>query len=230
MIIHDDFEQGSLQWLRARAGIPTASEFDQLLTPKFEIRTGEMPKTYLSKKLAEAWSGMPLVSEQNSFAMEQGVILEESAIPWYELEFGEQVRRVGFITTDDGRIGCSPDGLISDGGIEIKCPQSHTHIGYLLAGDVPKDYLCQVHGSLFVAGAPFWKFVSYNRRLPPLVLTVFRDDDIQKRIAEALAGFLERFDASMKRLVEMNDGIRPERPKLAPLPKTEEPEPEDVVP
>ena len=49
--------QGSIEWMQARAGIPTASEFDNLVTPKWEVRTGQMPKTYLARKLAEWWQG-----------------------------------------------------------------------------------------------------------------------------------------------------------------------------
>jgi len=217
MIVHRDFQQGSVEWTQIRAGIPTASEFDNILTPEFKIRTGQMPQTYLAKKLSEAWLGGSL-AEFTTFDVEQGRILEDEAIPWYELNFDEPVERVGFITTDDKKAGCSPDGLISDGGIEIKCPAVHTHVGYLLAGELPKDYACQVHGSMWVTGAPWWKFCSYRRRLPPLVLTIFRDDDIQKKIADALAGFLERFDAGWKRLVEMNGGREPARPKLSPIP------------
>jgi hypothetical protein len=228
MKIHREFEQHSLEWMQARAGIPTASDFDQLLTPEFKIRTGEMPKTYLNKKLAEAWTGEAVETFQ-SFAMEQGNILEDEAKPWYALEFSEPVESVGFITTDDGRVGCSPDGLISEGGIEIKCPAIHTHVGYLLNGDLPKDYACQVHGSMYVTGAPWWKFLSYRRRMPPLVLTIFRDETIQKAIGEALAGFLARFDESMARLVEMNGGPPQRKPRFVPSKMEQEPV-FDVIP
>ena len=215
-------EQNSLDWLTARAGIPTASELDRLLTPKFEIRTGEMPKTYLAQKVAEAWLRGPLPGYQ-TLDMEFGKILEEEAIPWYEFAFSETIQRVGLVTTDDGRVGCSPDGLIGeDGGIEIKCPEPHTHVNYLLAGEVPPQYLTQVHGSMFVTGRPWWKFVSYRRRFPPLVKLVERDDKIQATIKEALFGFLEKFDAAMKRMESMNGGSRPETSPAINQPKPEE--------
>jgi hypothetical protein len=202
--IRTDIQQGSLEWLAARAGIPTASEFDQLLTPEFEIRKGQMPATYLARKVAEKWLGGPLPGF-SSLDMEFGKILEEEAIPWYELEFGETIQRVGLVTTDDGRVGCSPDGLIGeDGGIEVKCPEPTAHVKYLLDGDVPKDYRAQVHGAMFVTGRAWWKFVSYRRHFPPVVLTVFRDDDIQAKIAEAVEAFLPRLDRAMERLGAMN--------------------------
>ena len=118
MKIHTEFAQNSLEWLQARSGIPTASEFDALVTPELKIRTGETPTSYLHKKIAEAWQGGPLPQFQG-LDMEFGHIREEEAIPWFELEYGVPVQRVALVTTDDGRIGCSPDGLIGeDGGIE----------------------------------------------------------------------------------------------------------------
>lgn len=222
-----DVQQGSVEWMQARAGIPTASEFDALVTPEWKIRTGDMPKTYLAKKLAEWWQGGPLL-EFNMFDMEQGKILEEEAIPWFELEFNQPVQRVGFITTDDGRIGCSPDGFMhinvtapdpkdlrfEHSGLEIKCPRPETHTGYLLTGTVPKAYLAQVHGGMFVTGAASWQFLSYRRRFPKLVLTVERDANINDCLIEALAKFLDAFDAGKARLCELNGGppIRPIRP------------------
>ncbi len=191
--------------MQARAGIPTASEFDQLLTPELKIRTGDMPKSYLNKKLAEAWLGGPLPAF-NSFDMDQGNILEEEAIPWFELEFGTTIERPGFITTDDGRVGCSPDGLLKDGGLEIKCPLVQTHIGYLLGGKVPPQYLAQVHGSLFVTGLPCWTFISYHRKLPALHLRIQRDEKINRAIEVALLAFGVEFDAGMNRLEQLNGG------------------------
>jgi len=196
-----DCKQGTEEWLRARAGIPTASEFDALITPEFVARKGQMPHTYLCKKLAEHWQGGPLPSFAPFGAMEQGQILEQEAVPWYELEFGTTINRVGFITTDDGRVGCSPDGLLGDdGGIEIKCPFADTHVRYLLAGEVPKDYTAQVHGSLYVTGRKWWKFVSYRRHFPALIVTVERDEEIMGKIGEALDEFLVRFQEGLELL------------------------------
>ncbi len=210
MIVHNVL-QGSDEWMKLRCGIPTASEMDALLTPEFKLRTGEGVQTYLAKKLAEKWLGRPLPSFSGFGDLEQGTILEEEAIPYYECENNCTIQRVGFITTDDGKAGCSPDGLIqyecgpgkqaiAAGGIEIKSPAIHTHVGYLLRWTLPKDYAAQVHGSMYVTGAPWWKFMSYNRHCPPLILTVERDEEIQKKIAEALASFNASFDAAYAKL------------------------------
>jgi len=211
-------EQGSVDWAIARSGIPTASEFDNLVTPKFEARDGVMPKTYLAKKLAEAWTGGPLV-EFNTFDMDQGTILQDEAIPWFELTLGQSVERVGLVTTDDGRIGCSPDGLLGDhGGLEIKCPAIHTHIKYLLDGGLPKDYAAQVHGAMFVTGRRWWKFLSYRRHFPALLFHVERDEAIQERLREALDNILAEFDAAMKTLEALNGGPPKRFTRTTPIP------------
>lgn len=214
-------QQNSLSWLMARAGIPTASEWDALISPEWKIRTGEMPKTYLARKVAEAWSGGPLPGF-NVIDMDFGKILEEEAIPWFEFSTGIQIQRVGLCTTDDGKLGCSPDGLIGeDSGIEIKCPEAQTHVKYVLNGILPKDYAVQVHGAMLVTGRPTWRFLSYRRLFPPLVLTIQRDEEIQKTLREALGAFLAEFERAMKRLEELNGG-----PPWRPAP----PEPEKTVP
>lgn len=205
MKVHE-VEQGSVDWMLLRSGIPTASEFDRLLTPEFKIRTGQMPASYLAEKIAEGWQGGPLASF-NTFDMDMGNILEDEAVPTYNLLHTPRMQRVGFITTDDGRIGCSPDGLLGDdGGIEIKCPRVETHTRYLLDGTLPKDYAAQVHGSMFVTGRPYWRFMSYRRHFPTLLLSIDRDEKIQAAIGEALGLFLEAFDKAMKRMVEINGG------------------------
>lgn len=206
MKIRTDFEQGSLAWMQARAGIPTASEFGQIVTPKWEVRKGGMPDTYLAEKVAEWWLNGPLAGF-NAFATEQGHLLEEEARPNYTLETGEAVQRVAFCTTDDERVGCSPDGLLGDdGGVEIKSPQIASHVKYLLAGKVPDDYLPQVQGSLFVTGRKYWRFFSYCRKMPPLILTVTPDPKAQAAIQEALELFLSKFEIAKARLIELNGG------------------------
>lgn len=219
--------QGSYEWMQARSGIPTASEFDALITPKFKIRTGEMPRTYLAKKVAEYWQDGPLPSF-NTVDMDIGQILEERAKPWYELETGQAITNVGLCLTDDGRVGCSPDGLLGDdGGIEIKCPALHTHVKYLLDGEVPDEYQLQVHGSMYVTGRQWWQFLSYASRFPKLLIKVERDEEKIAVIHEALSLFLDQFDQAVKQLEEINGGPRPV--SLASKMMREMPISEDII-
>ncbi len=215
MKIHD-CKQGELAWVKLHFGIPTASGLDNLLTPEFELRKGELPKTYVYKKVAEKLQGRPLIDlGASSFMLEQGMIVEEEARPWYALEYDKKIKEVGFITTDDGSFGCSPDGLIGiqrsiseamdempdeECGLEIKSPAAHTHVKYLVNGVLPKEYACQVMGSMFVTGFEKWIFCSYRRGFPALVLEIHRDEKAMSMIRAAINQFHGDFDRAMERI------------------------------
>jgi hypothetical protein len=193
-------EQGSEEWLRLHLGRPTASGFGDLMTTDFEPRKGEMPKTYLYKRLAEKLTGQPLPGF-TSRAVEQGLLMEDEAISWFELETGLTTTYMGFVVGDDDRCGCSPDSLVGDdAGIEIKCPNAETHLRYADAGVVPNDYVQQVHGSLFVTGRKEWHFLSYYRGLEPFRIVVKRDEEIMAKIGACLTKFYADFDAAFERL------------------------------
>jgi hypothetical protein len=210
--------QGSCEWEVLRSGKVTASELDRLVSPKGKVRTGDGPTTYLYEKLAERWLGRPLPSSMNLpvWAVEQGRILEEWARPGFALETNTEVQQVGFITKEEtgpmSLVGASPDGLIGDNcGLEIKCPRLQTHIGYISEGVLPEDYVLQVQGSLYVTGFPQWKFYSYYRKVPSLILTIEPDPDIQDAIEDALAVFLGKYEDAWAKLIELNGGVTPPR-------------------
>lgn len=219
-MIIDPAPQNSLEWIAARAGVVTASEMDNILTPEFAERKGEMRRSYMCRKLAEKWLRSALLGF-STLDMDFGKILEEECLPMFELETGLKLTTVGLCLTDDRKVGASPDALIGeDGGLEAKCPKAETHIKYLLDGGVPKDYLVQIHAALYVTGRPWWKFVSYHRRMPLLVVHVLREERIQSLIAAALEGFLAQFDDAYSRLQKINGGP-PGRRVTIPIPKPE---------
>jgi hypothetical protein len=107
------------------------------------------------------------------------------------------------------------------------------HFKTLLSGKIPDQYLPQVHFSLYVSGFEQWKFISYKRHAPQFVITVDRDPEIMEKIHDALMPFLDKLDAAMSRLTEINGGppprltaiprampeIKPITTKLAPAPE-----------
>lgn len=226
-------QPNSLEWMAARAGVVTASEFDNIVTPLFAIRTGQMPFTYLAQKVAEKWIGGPLPGF-SSIDMEIGSVLEEKAIPLFQMETGYKVERVGLITSDDGKVGCTPDGLLADpvAGLECKCPRDETHVKYLLNGALPLEYAAQVHGAMYVTGRQLWYFMSYARGFPPFILKVKRDEKIIAVIDDAIrseGGFLDRLEDAFEQLVQANGGKLPRH--LVPNPanvKTFTGDPNDV--
>lgn len=205
-IIHDCLP-GDPVWQRARLGKVTASELDHLLTPQFAIRKGEMPHSYLCRKVAERFTGRPLEDEDfGPGDSGEGRALENEARKLFSISFqppGEPFLEAGFVEHAEGRFGCSPHALIGeDSGLEIKCPKVKTHVKYLLSGTLPPEYAAQVHGALYATGRASWMFMSYARGFPPFILTVRRDERICAAIAEALAGFYEHFDAALDLLHE----------------------------
>jgi hypothetical protein len=191
--------QRSEEWFAARRGLPTCSRFDMILTPKTG-KPASAQETLINQLIAE--SVLPpedglLRRNFTTPEIEQGMILEAEARCAYELEHanGAAVTEVGFLRSACGRFGGSPDALVGDeGGVEIKCPQAATHVGYLRAGELPPEYRCQVHGYLVVTGRPWWDFFSYARSFPPLRVRVVADDFTAKLAAE-LDAFCTRYAA-----------------------------------
>jgi len=165
------------EWWTARRGIPTASRMGDIITAQTMKPSVGMTR-YICELVGDlADPQYPRVDDYQSAAMKNGTILEPEARAWYEMDTNQTVRQVGFILSDDGRFGCSPDGLIGDaGGLELKSPLPKTHVAYLLDGGLPDAYKAQVHASLVVTGLAWWDFVSYCPGLEPLRVRVIPDD------------------------------------------------------
>lgn len=183
-----DFEQMSEEWFAARCGIPTASNFDKIITTKGE--PSKQRQKYLYRLAGEAVSGKAEETYQNA-AMLRGIEMEQEARSLYELSKDEDVQQVGFCLADDG-YGASPDGLVGDkGSLEIKCPTIAVHVEYLLANKLPTAYFQQVQGQLFVAEREWCDFVSYYPSIKPLIIRVNRDEVFIRKLETELKGFTE---------------------------------------
>jgi hypothetical protein len=124
--------------------------------------------------------------------------MEPLARAAFESRLSLEVTEVGFISREDGVIGCSPDGLISrDGkhveGLEIKCPLPKTHLRYLLDGGLPDTYKPQVHFSMMVTGLP-WHFFSYCPGMKPLHLFI-EPDDYTTKLQVMVEDFVSEYSA-----------------------------------
>lgn len=210
MIVHD-VAQGSGAWLDARAGIPTASCFGRIVTPSLTARTGQTPQSYMDRLLAERWLGHPVGDDGTGYLMDRGSILESEAIPWYEMRYDCRVRRVGFVTTDDGRLGCSPDGLVGDsGGIEIKCPGPQKHMSNLRCDGVPDEYMPQVLGVMWICGLAWLDWVSYHPVIPCVVRRVtwadLHDNEVVGPFCEAITAFAAELDSEWARMNRQPEG------------------------
>lgn len=219
MKIHRTLAQKSGEWFAARAGKVTGSELGNLITDKGAIRgwkTG-IPNSYLHRKLAERWRGMALQSFQGNYQTEQGELNEERARRYFASILEADIEQVGGIESDDGRLWCSPDGVIGEStGLEIKAPNLDTHIGWMLEGQaVPEEHVLQVQFSLFVSGWKMWRFLSYVKDAAHLAVTVEPDPELQETIGDALAEFTDRFEIGWKQWCDLNGGP-PERTAFVP--------------
>ena len=193
-----DVPQGSPEWFSARLGLPTASNFSQIVTAKGD--SSKQREKYLYKLAGEIVSGEATETYQSA-AMERGIIMEEEARAMYALITGENVTQVGFCIADNGKYGCSPDGLVGDsGGLEIKCPLAHTHVSYLLKNKLPVEYLQQVQGSMLVTGRKWWDFMSYYPGIRPLILRIERDEDFIESLENELEAFCGQLAEVVKKI------------------------------
>ena len=193
--------QNSPEWYAARLGIPTASAFDKILTP-IELKKSQSAVGYRYRLLAEWLTGKPCDSYSNK-SIERGAELEAEARDYYVFTTDKEVRQVGFIYRDESKhVGCSPDGIIGDfeSGVELKCPDAHTHVGYLLDGRLPREYILQVQGSMWITEAKTWDFLSYHPDMQPMLVTVGRDERVINALELAVADFVTTMLIERERL------------------------------
>jgi predicted phage-related endonuclease len=197
--VHTDYEQGSIQWMQARCGLLTASEFDRIITPTLKIADNVKSRAHLWEIAAQRISGY-VEPQYISDAMLRGQEDEIKARDEYAKRYAE-VQQCGFITNDrfGFTIGCSPDGLVGDEGmIEVKsrCQkfQVQTICEYYESGQTPDDFTLQVQGELLVTGRKWCDLISYCGGLPMVTMRIEPDPEVQNAIIEAAAKFEARIN------------------------------------
>lgn len=222
MKIHRDLQQKSWDWFTARAGKVTGSELGNLITDKGKLRDWKtaMPNSYLNRKVAEKWRGQPLESFQGNRQTEQGNIWEDKARSYFSGLLDRDIATVGGIESDDGRLWCSPDGIIGETvGLEIKCPNADTHVGWLREGViVPEEHVLQCQFGLYVTGWQEWVFGSFVSDMPHLMITVNADSSLHMIIKDALQEFEMRFVTVWAMLCDRNGGPPAPKPVFTPTP------------
>jgi hypothetical protein len=184
-------------------GVPTASCFDKIVTPA----KGELSKSsraYAQYLVAETLLREPLEPERpDPYWIAWGKLHEPMAAQQYAFTTDTEIETVGFVTTDDGRVGCSPDRLIigERGAVEIKCPAPQTHMGYLIDGP-GLDYKCQFQGQMAVAELAFVDFYSFHPSLPPVLIRIERDEPFITKMSAALTEFLAMRDEMLAKALK----------------------------
>ena len=203
-------EQRSDAWFAARLGKVTASKVADVMA-KTKSGWGAGRANYMAQLISERLTGKPADSFTNA-AMQWGTEKEPDARAAYEFFFDAEVVEVGFVDHPTlPNSGASPDGMVGDDGlIEIKAPNTATHIDTLLKGKVPPKYVPQMQWQMACTERQWCDFVSYDPRLPESmqlwVRRVERDDKAIEEMETHVKAFLAEVDSTVVKLLTMYEG------------------------
>lgn len=205
-----DAEQRSPDWFAARLGRLTGSRAGDMLAT---IKSGEAAarRDLRTQLVCERLTGQLQEDTYINAVMQRGIDCEPQAFAAYEAQTGTLVERSGFLSHTEHMAGCSLDGHIGafTGILELKCPKSTTHLRYLRGGVVPSEHLPQIAHNLWITGAQWADFVSFDDRFPPeLQLFIVRVTRLESAIAayeqKALA-FLAEVDTEAAALMTISN-------------------------
>jgi putative phage-type endonuclease len=198
--------QRTEEWFAARAGKATSSRVADL-TARTKNGWGAARKNAIAALVTERLTGQCVEIPQTA-AMAWGTEKEDEARDLYSLLTGDEVAQVGFV--DHPSIewaGASPDGLVGDDGLlEVKCPNTATHIDTLMGGAIPERYMKQMAWQMDCTGRDWCAFVSYDPRMPPAMQLhigrVDRDEELIKQLRDDVMSALEEVEKAVKQLKE----------------------------
>lgn len=205
-----EHDQGTDGWLQDRAGRATGSRAKDILAT---IKSGEAAarRDYRLELAIERITGSPAPQGFISADMAWGTEQEPFARMAYEAQTGRFVSESGFVYLPEIMAGCSVDGFVEDGGRvgiwEAKCPKSFTHISYVRANKMPSAYEPQIIHNMYITGAAFADFVSFDPRLTGklqlFTVRVERDESVINDYEAKLLQFLAEVDAEYNQLMRL---------------------------
>jgi hypothetical protein len=221
-MVEDKSEQGSEGWRKAHLGIPTASDFSDVMPTPSMYRTAEKKKQsvampasrdhYKHKKLVERLLGVPWdiadgQTPYDSFEMRRGRELEDAACYALQITLNKyqvrgKLRRCGFFMNDERTLGASPDRMLVINGreepCEVKAPLAHTHMEYLLTdiGSPENKYYAQIQGQIWITCAKQGHFFSWHPAMPGRYICFPRDDAYIEKLKLQLHNFLAELKAA----------------------------------
>lgn len=195
--------QGTAEWFNERIGKVTASRVADILAT---IKTGESASraNYRWQLVCERLTGLKEETYTNA-SMETGIEREPLARAAYEHLRGVFVTKVGFIPHPSIEMaGASPDGIVEDGLIEIKCPGQNAHGQTLLSKKAPTKYIPQMQMQMSCTGSKWCDFVSYNPTFPDhlqlIIIRVERDEDYIQNMESEIVKFLAEVTETVNQL------------------------------
>lgn len=197
------------EWLESRIGKVTASRMADL-TAKTRSGWGASRDNYMAQLIVERLTGEQYNTYVNQ-AMQHGIDTEPQAIAAYQFFSDNEVMPSPFV--DHPRIdmaGASPDGLIgNDGLIEVKCPETKTHIDTLLNPSIPDKYIKQMQWQIACTNREWCDWVSFDPRLPGdlqfYCKRVERDSKMIEDLEQSVTDFLDELNEKLEKLQERQD-------------------------
>ncbi len=191
----DEIIQGSDEWKALRCGKVTASRVADVIA-KTKSGWGASRFNYAAELIAERLTGVAAEAFTNA-AMQWGTDQEPSARMAYEFMQDVTVEQIAFVAHPSiADAGASPDGLVGESGlVEIKCPNTATHIDTLIKQEIPAKYITQMMWQMACTGRKWCDFVSYDPRLPEsmqlFVKRIERDDKLIAELESEVIVFLD---------------------------------------
>ena len=202
-------KQGTARWRQLRAGRPTASRFDLIVTNDGEPRKGDQREDYLYRLVCEIILGHPI--EEKSYRARAGMInwaahgieQEPHAADWFETMHKCKLVHCGFMLADDERFGASPDRRIEGTNelVEIKCPAEWNLMRFLLKknkedrmDEALHEFWCQLQGELYVSGYSVVHLFIYHPEMPDVYRRVTRNVEFIDKLHTALCAFADERD------------------------------------
>lgn len=185
--------QGSPEWFDIRRGKVTASRVADVIA-KTRNGWGASRANYMAQLIAERLTGTTAESFSNA-TMQWGTDTEPQARAAYEFMQDVDVTEIGFVVHPlITASGASPDGLVGENGmVEIKCPNTATHIDTLLGKGIPSRYLTQMQWQIACTGREWCDFVSYNPRMPERMNLFVERIAADRELARELEGHIQEF-------------------------------------
>ena len=187
LVIYEQLEQGTDEWLAARCGLITASVVGKLISPTLKVSDNDTSRGIIETLVAERITQFVEYVHPN-FDMQRGTDDEPYARDLYSEQYAE-VHEVGFAVREINghKLGASPDGLVGEhGGIEIKSRKPKIHLRAILTDSVPLENLAQIQTCMLVFGRDWWDYISYSGGWPLYVKRVHADPAWQAAILAAL--------------------------------------------
>lgn len=186
-------EQRTPEWFAQRLGKATASRIDDA-TAKGRAGPSLTREKYKTQLVSERLTGIPQGPDLSANkSVQWGIENEAAARETFEFAIGYRIAETGFVDHPSiAMTGASPDGLVDDDSVlELKCPDTTTHIGYLRAGVVPSEYRKQMMWQIACTGRKFAWFASFDPRL-----------NLENQL------FLVKFEPPIEELAALEDDVR----------------------